>query len=161
WIARSLTITMSRRVGSDARREKFAQVVYPMNAASIPSPPGLRRLAGHATRTSMMNRLLKSFARMYFRHFPVERGKWRVWTQLMPGIAGDGAEVECRLQNGIRVRLNPQDAIQRFAYYWGCWSPNESWLVRRLLRPGDTFIDAGANFGYFTLLGSHLVGPTG
>jgi FkbM family methyltransferase len=34
-------------------------------------------------------------------------------------------------------------------------------LVRRLLRPGDTFIDAGANFGYFTLLGSRLVGPTG
>lgn len=34
------------------------------------------------------------------------------------------------------------------------------WLQRRL-RPGDTFIDVGANVGYFSVLASQLVGPTG
>lgn len=34
-------------------------------------------------------------------------------------------------------------------------------MIRRHLRPGMTFIDAGANMGYFTLLGAKLVGRSG
>ena len=34
-------------------------------------------------------------------------------------------------------------------------------LLRERLRPGDTFVDAGANIGFFSILASHLVGPTG
>jgi len=34
-------------------------------------------------------------------------------------------------------------------------------VIHRLLRPGDTFIDIGANEGYFTVVASRLVGPTG
>lgn len=30
-----------------------------------------------------------------------------------------------------------------------------------LLEPGDTFVDVGANIGYYTILGSHLVGDGG
>jgi FkbM family methyltransferase len=33
--------------------------------------------------------------------------------------------------------------------------------IRRLLKPGMTFIDIGANIGYFALLAAALVGPTG
>ncbi|MCI0647388.1 MAG: FkbM family methyltransferase [Chloroflexi bacterium] len=33
--------------------------------------------------------------------------------------------------------------------------------VRQLLKPGDVFLDIGANIGYFTLLAAALVGPTG
>lgn len=33
--------------------------------------------------------------------------------------------------------------------------------VRRLLQPGMVFIDVGANIGYFAMLASSLVGPTG
>ena len=33
--------------------------------------------------------------------------------------------------------------------------------LERLLRPGDVFVDAGANVGFYTLLASRLVGPTG
>ena len=33
--------------------------------------------------------------------------------------------------------------------------------VRTLLKPGDTFIDAGANIGFYTVLASKLVGPDG
>ncbi len=33
--------------------------------------------------------------------------------------------------------------------------------MRALLRPGMTFVDVGANWGYFTLLAAKLVGPQG
>jgi FkbM family methyltransferase len=34
-------------------------------------------------------------------------------------------------------------------------------VMRSKLKPGDTFVDAGANIGFFTVLGSQLVGPDG
>jgi FkbM family methyltransferase len=39
-------------------------------------------------------------------------------------------------------------------------SENQALLVEHV-RPGDVVYDVGANAGYFTLLASHLVGPTG
>lgn len=34
-------------------------------------------------------------------------------------------------------------------------------MIAGLLRPGDVFVDVGANIGYFTLLASQIVAPTG
>ncbi|HOX72096.1 FkbM family methyltransferase [Dokdonella sp.] len=34
-------------------------------------------------------------------------------------------------------------------------------LLRRELRSGDTFLDVGANIGFFTMMAAHLVGPHG
>ena len=34
-------------------------------------------------------------------------------------------------------------------------------IIRRLLKPGDTFVDGGANLGVLSLIGAKLVGPTG
>ena len=43
----------------------------------------------------------------------------------------------------------------------GVWEPVLTrWLEARL-SPGDTFIDVGANVGYFSILASRLVGPNG
>jgi FkbM family methyltransferase len=43
----------------------------------------------------------------------------------------------------------------------GFWAPEITALMRSILRPGMTFVDVGANIGYFSVLGSKLVGPTG
>lgn len=43
----------------------------------------------------------------------------------------------------------------------GIWEPYETSLLQRLLRPGDVFVDVGANIGYFTVLGAALVGAAG
>jgi len=61
---------------------------------------------------------------------------------------------------GTPLELDLADEIQRQAYL-GCFEPEETAWVRRLLRPGMTFLDVGANVGYFTLLASSLVGATG
>ena len=41
------------------------------------------------------------------------------------------------------------------------WEPCQTELVTRLIKPGQTVIDAGAHVGYFSVLFSTLVGTTG
>ena len=43
----------------------------------------------------------------------------------------------------------------------GMWEPQYTALFRRLVRPGDTVFDLGANHGVYTLLAAALAGPTG
>ncbi len=43
----------------------------------------------------------------------------------------------------------------------GVWEPYESSLVLQRLKPGDVFLDVGANVGYFSLLAAATVGDSG
>lgn len=62
-----------------------------------------------------------------------------------------GAEFEGTLGGVVLRRL----------FHFGVFEPNlTAWLIEQL-RPGDTFLDVGANIGYFTLLAATRVGPTG
>jgi FkbM family methyltransferase len=62
---------------------------------------------------------------------------------------------------GARIAGNTEDVIQRYVYYFGIWEPNLTRFINSRLRPGDIFIDVGANIGYFSLLASLLVGAAG
>ena len=53
------------------------------------------------------------------------------------------------------------DGLMREACLTGRYEPQETAIVRHLLRAGMTFVDVGANWGYFTLVGAHLVGANG
>jgi FkbM family methyltransferase len=53
------------------------------------------------------------------------------------------------------------DVLQRYIYYFGCWEPQVEAMIADCLRIGDTFIDVGANIGYFTLFGAKRVGESG
>jgi FkbM family methyltransferase len=43
----------------------------------------------------------------------------------------------------------------------GVWEPYETSLLLELLRPGDVFVDVGANIGYFSVLAASVVGEQG
>ena len=43
----------------------------------------------------------------------------------------------------------------------GRWEPQTTAVYRRLVRPGDTVVEVGANVGYFTLLAAAAAGPRG
>jgi len=43
----------------------------------------------------------------------------------------------------------------------GSYEPETSALIRKLLRPGQIFVDVGAHIGHFVLVGARVVGPTG
>jgi FkbM family methyltransferase len=53
------------------------------------------------------------------------------------------------------------DLLSRYVYYLGQWEPDITHLIRQRLRSGDTFVDVGANTGWFTLLAANAVGPSG
>jgi hypothetical protein len=62
---------------------------------------------------------------------------------------------------GALMRCNLSDLIQSYVFHFGVWEPEISHLVGQILKPGDVFVDIGANVGYDSLLGSSLVGPLG
>jgi FkbM family methyltransferase len=49
----------------------------------------------------------------------------------------------------------------RFLYYRGTYEEGVLKKLRALLRPGNTFVDVGANVGLYAVIASHLVGPQG
>jgi FkbM family methyltransferase len=62
---------------------------------------------------------------------------------------------------GRVVEGSTADLIERYLYVFGTWEPSLTTFLRSTLRPGDVFVDIGANVGYFTLLAARAVGPTG
>lgn len=63
---------------------------------------------------------------------------------------------------GLRLFLQPDDTIiTPVTLGWGEWEPTETHWIARMLKPGDTFVDVGANVGYFTVLAGSVVGNAG
>ena len=62
---------------------------------------------------------------------------------------------------GSKFRCDLSDPLMREVCFTGRYEPQETALLARLLGPGMTAVDVGANWGYFTLVAAHLVGPTG
>jgi FkbM family methyltransferase len=63
---------------------------------------------------------------------------------------------------GVKLYLDPKDQfITPTILVLGSWEQEETALLLRILKPGDIFVDAGANVGYYTVIGSRLVGEKG
>ena len=60
-----------------------------------------------------------------------------------------------------RMRVGLVDFIERNLALYRSWDAKVLGVLEQHLKPGDTFIDIGANIGYFTLMGSRLVGEKG
>lgn len=100
--------------------------------------------------------------RSYIRYFPLATGKRSLWTRIIdPYCAWRSRKFVAPTVFGSEIAGDSMDIIQQYIYYFGVWEPQlTSWIQRRL-SPGDTFIDVGANIGYFSLLASKLVGDSG
>lgn len=73
-----------------------------------------------------------------------------------------GRSYDWRHPRGYRLRVPPDSPPASLALYTGGYPDwDEMRLLERVLRPGDTFVDIGANVGVWTLLAASLVGPTG
>lgn len=60
---------------------------------------------------------------------------------------------------GIKIRLDISEKTQRNIYFAKVYERDLTRFMLSRLRGQDTFIDVGANVGYFTVLAGGLVGP--
>lgn len=78
-----------------------------------------------------------------------------------PLYLGDGIAL-CRILGRQKLYVSTlDDGFGANVLIDGYW---ESWLTQfmaRMIRPGMTAVDVGANYGYYTLLMADLVGPSG
>ena len=80
---------------------------------------------------------------------------------VVPPVGASAKNYEREVPAGFCYAGNTKDLLGLMVYLFGVWEPNLSTFLQRRLGPGDTFIDVGANSGWFTAMGAHLVGPTG
>lgn len=101
-------------------------------------------------------------ARAYVRHVPVAALKPLLLRRLIePALRRHPVRFVTETLDGVRIGGTTRDMIERYVYVFGVWEPDiTAWMRPRLLE-GRTLVDVGANIGYFTLLGSRLVGTTG
>ncbi|MEU0299703.1 FkbM family methyltransferase [Streptomyces sp. NPDC006175] len=106
--------------------------------------------------------LAATVARTYVRYAPLAVGKSAVVRNFLNAWLQDHPRQSVALSAaGIRLHTDTRDLIQRYIYTFGVWEPPLTKWLQRTLQPGDTFVDAGANIGYYSLLASRLVGTSG
>jgi FkbM family methyltransferase len=63
---------------------------------------------------------------------------------------------------GAKLVVDTRDALlSPWLLLDGLWESHVTGWMQQTLRPGDAFVDVGANIGYFTLLAAQTVGATG
>jgi FkbM family methyltransferase len=100
--------------------------------------------------------------RSYIRFSPMNRGKPRLWAgYFTPYVLNHIYATTVRTRQGFRMRVELPDNIQTTIYLTGAWEPFITRYFQEVLGGGDVFVDVGANVGYYSLLASRLVGPSG
>ena len=122
----------------------------------------------------ILQRAARALARVlarYLRSSPWGVGKtWLlrlVRTKLLPRAARFG-EAVCLCEapqaqmwcSGLAGDAKPT-ILAEWLFYTGHWQPALSRWLASTLKPGDTFVDVGANSGYFSLLAAAHVGASG
>lgn len=110
----------------------------------------LDRLARHARAGTLGLRFRQQITRA--RHARLDR--W--WDRQARSREFFDVEVE----PGVKLRLHFDSAIARDIYCHD-HEAGERAFVRRLLRPGDVFVDVGANLGLYSIIASRCVGSEG
>ncbi len=124
---------------------------------------------------------LRACYRLFLRREPDPEG-WAAWRDLVENhhitiqmmVDGflSGPEFRRLQEEAARPVLVELDRFRLYVrlndYFIGAaiardrtYEPHVTSALTGLLRPGDTFLDVGANIGYFALLGAALVGPAG
>lgn len=100
------------------------------------------------------------------RRFLREKGLARIppvsflYRSAYAGLAG--SSVALVSADGIPMYVHVGDVgVGKKLFLDGYFEPNETRLVKRLLRPGMVFIDLGAHVGYYSLLAAKAVGESG
>lgn len=105
-------------------------------------------------------RAVDATLRMYSHIAPTGRGGYRLARLARRFHSPRDQRALFRTPDGLQLQLDLRtypDCCMAF----GLYELDTARTIKRLLRPGDTFVDGGANIGYFTLIAAKAVGRTG
>jgi FkbM family methyltransferase len=100
-----------------------------------------------------------NLAAVFIRHLPI--GRYRVLHRISRRPPPEFCKRMPEELGGYEFICNLRDTISREVCFTGYYEPQETALVRSILCSGMSFVDVGANWGYFTLLAASLVGAHG
>jgi FkbM family methyltransferase len=99
----------------------------------------------------MMCQLLQDYAR----HFPVDKGKYRVVNKVSGMFLGNaGRKVAALRYNNVKVNCDLSKHMQHELFYFGTYEEEDCKLWMRLCEKADVIFDVGANIGLYSLLAS-------
>lgn len=82
-------------------------------------------------------------------------------SRLEQHLAENPVRTITKTADGFSMHVDTADFLQRTIYINRDCDGDISAILRKRLGPGMTFVDIGANIGFFSLLAAKLVGPTG
>lgn len=132
----------------------FRSTLAPITSREQPDGLGARLIDGVA-------RSVGWTARSYLRYVPVKWGQVFLARNIFRIMRHSRWQATANSAWGGRFRLDLEDQVQRCIYCFGVWEPVNTRVIAALLRPGDVFLDVGANVGYFSVLAARRVGPQG
>jgi FkbM family methyltransferase len=97
--------------------------------------------------------------RGWMAHWPFESGKYAPRV-LLPAVR-PVTPVWFQVDPHIKMQLDPEDFVSRTILETGEWEPTSWQAMRAHLEGGATFVDVGAQIGYYSLKAAHVVGPRG
>jgi FkbM family methyltransferase len=113
-----------------------------------------------------LTRCLIGLCSFYFRHFPGMPGNQILFDRLVGRAVRRLArrnpiESTVMTRFGASMIVRPNEFIDSYICLFGLWEPAITDYISSGLSRGDTFVDIGANIGYYSLLAASRVGPRG
>ena len=110
----------------------------------------------------LLANLAPSVLRFLARRTPIERYQWPLLAELTAAPKGrrwlESRETPTRTRKGFRIFTLPNDLTSDFIKLHGKHESGTERFVLDHLEPGATFLDVGANIGYYSLLAASAGG---
>lgn len=96
----------------------------------------------------------QAFSRIVFKLI-----KKQIWTRFYLSKKNEIPECSTltKTLDGYPIKVFNKGFLSLQIYWIGCFEPNLVNQLHQLISPGDLFIDAGANLGYFSVIVGHLL----
>ena len=107
--------------------------------------------------------MLKQIYKLLGRAYPLYSGAGKIGNHSFARklTLGIKSPTLTSLRRGPRIYVNLTDLDGRIVYFTGDSDRKVTWAVHEILRPGDCFLDIGANHGVVALYAAQFVGCTG
>lgn len=96
-----------------------------------------------------------------FMRLPVQIGRWRVEQFIANWAKEHPSQQTVTVAGRVQMRLDTSDFLQRTLFSANDFEPRIRETIEKRLKPGDVFVDVGANVGFYSLCASKVVGVGG